>query len=216
MSYDEILSQGREMNAHAAIDPARTALLVIDMQNGFALAESPFGKAEVRALIPAINQLAGIVRAAGGHIVWTRHGYADEAPFALQPWQTEAPIFRALAERFRPGSRDHDVLDAMDVRSEDDVIDKFRYSALTRNSSNLEELLVARDVEAVIIVGCASNCCCESTARDAYALGFKVFVPEDGNAAASEEERRAALLNISRVCADIRPIASLTALITAA
>jgi ureidoacrylate peracid hydrolase len=213
MSYDDILSQGREMNAHAAIDPTRTALLVIDMQNGFALAESPFGKAEVRALIPAINGLADVVRAAGGHVVWTRHGYTDDPPFALRPWQTEAPVFRALADRFRPGSHDHEVLEAMDVRGEDAVVDKFRYSALTRNSSNLEELLIARDIEAVIIVGCASNCCCESTARDAYALGYKVFVPEDGSAAASEEERRAALLNISRVCADIRPLASLTALI---
>jgi nicotinamidase-related amidase len=216
MTYDEILSQGREMNAHATIDPARTTLLVIDMQNGFALAESPFGKAEVRALVPAINALAETVRGAGGHVVWTRHGYADAPPLALEPWQTEAPIFRALAERFRPGSHDHDLLEAMEVRAGDDVVDKYRYSALTRNSSNLEELLVARGMDSVIIVGCASNCCCESTARDAYALGYRVFVPEDGNAAASEEERRAALFNISRVCADIRPIASLTELIASA
>jgi len=216
MSYDVILAEGRAMHAHPSIEPARTALLVIDMQNAFALPSSPFGKEAVRALVEPINALAGTVRGAGGHVVWTRHAYTDEGPQAMQPWQVDGPVFAMLAERLRPGLPDYQLVDEMDVHGADDVIDKYRYSALGRHSSGLEDILVQRGITTVIVVGCASNTCCESTARDAYALGYRVFAPEDGNACASEAERRSAILNMSRVCADIRPIADLTALIAAA
>ena len=59
------------------IDPRRTALLVIDMQNYFVKpghqAETPLA----REIVPNINRLAAELRRRGGHVVWIRNGTAD-------------------------------------------------------------------------------------------------------------------------------------------
>jgi ureidoacrylate peracid hydrolase len=61
------------------LDPARTALIAIDMQNAFMLPGVAF--VEIKAaptIVPNINRLADAMRAAGGTVVWIVTTYTDD------------------------------------------------------------------------------------------------------------------------------------------
>src|SRR5689334_10154980 len=73
-----IARRGRE-HIFDDLDPARTALVVVDMQNGFMkheVAHSPCAMAH--EIVPNINRLAAAVRATGGVVVWIQTAYTDE------------------------------------------------------------------------------------------------------------------------------------------
>ena len=64
-------------------------------------------------------------------------------------------------------------------------------------------LLRERDIDTVIITGTLTNCCCESTARDAHQLGFRVIFVEDANAALSDDDHNATLNSLAPLFADV-------------
>jgi nicotinamidase-related amidase len=63
---------------------------------------------------------------------------------------------------------------------EDIIIDKNRYSAFWR--TGLDEFLRSKNVEDVVIAGVLTNCCCETTARDAFMRDYRVFFVSDATA----------------------------------
>ena len=80
-----VARRGRE-HIFDDLDPAKTALVVVDMQNGFMLhevAHSPCAMAH--EIVPNINRLAEAVRATGGAVVWIQTAYTDET---LTSWST--------------------------------------------------------------------------------------------------------------------------------
>jgi ureidoacrylate peracid hydrolase len=79
----------------------------------------------------------------------------------------------------------------LDVRAEDAVIDKVRFSAFTPGASGLDALLRGLGIDTVIVSGTLTNCCCESTARDAMQLNYRVLIAADANAALSDAEHAA-------------------------
>jgi len=214
-AYAELMARGRTINRFDAIDSTRTALLVIDLQNGFILPDSPFGLARAQPLLPLANTLAAALRAAGGKVIWTRHTYTDSGPRAVAPWQTQNPVIGALAAALREGNDAHRLHADLDVAEHDAVIDKYRYSALTYHSSDLHKILRDWDIDTLIIMGCVANCCCETTARDAYQMGYKVIFLADGNAAPTAEDEAAARLSVASVCADVRPAFEVLAMLAA-
>jgi nicotinamidase-related amidase len=60
-------------------------------------------------------------------------------------------------------------------------------------SSDIDAQLKARGIDTVLITGTATNVCCESTARDAMLLDYKVVMLSDGNATFTEEEHASSL-----------------------
>jgi len=76
------IERGRRLNSFDRIDPARTALIAIDLQIAFTLAGEVFGNANARDIIPNVNRLANAMRAAGGHVLWTRQTVTRELPYA--------------------------------------------------------------------------------------------------------------------------------------
>ena len=186
----------------ADLDLARTALLVIDMQEAF-IALGRVCATGARAIVGNINALMKAVRRYGT-IVLTRHTMTAHGEYALPRWQADMPRVRTMAPLFEAGTKPHAIDPRIDVAPADVVIDKYRFSALTRNSSTLPEVLEARSVNNVIVTGVAANCCCESTARDASQLGFKTFFVSDSVAAVTAGEHEAALLNMGMMFADVR------------
>ena len=85
----------------------------------------------------------------------------------------------------------------------DPVVEKNRFSAFIQGSSNLEQVLRERGIDTVLITGTVTSVCCESTARDAMMLDFKVVMIEDCCAALSDDEHRAALENIIQQFGDV-------------
>jgi ureidoacrylate peracid hydrolase len=187
------------------LDPARTALLVIDMQTAFC---SPGAPAEVpiaREIVPAINALTGSLRKLGCPVIWVLH--ANTSRDGRSDWSLffNNVVGEAVRERtmaaLAPGQQS--VWAELEVSPEDHTVIKNRYSALIAGSSQLERLLRSLDLDTVLIAGTKTNVCCESTARDAMMLDFKTVMLSDCCAALSDDEHRSALENIFQQFGDV-------------
>ncbi len=190
----------------ADLDPARTALVVIDLQHAFM--NEAVGHAVVpaaRDIVPAVNRLAAAVRATGGGVFWIKMTHDDRC---LEDWsvafELATPAMRekriaALSE----GTLGHELWPELEVRPEDEIVTKYRYSAFLPGTSELPERLRARGFDTVLITGTVTNVCCESSARDANMTNFRTIMVSDGNAASSREEHDASLTAFYNVFGDV-------------
>lgn len=209
------VERGKWLNTFGEIDPARSALVIVDMQRAFVGEGEVFGNPYAHAIIPQVNALAAAMRAAGGQVIWTRQTVSDTPPLAMAPWQydpADAKV-RAAMEALSAGSAGHELHPEMEAFSGDLVIDKYRYSAFACPDAALERALGAFQPELLLIAGTLTNVCCESIARDAYMLGFKVIFLSDATAAKCDEEHNAALLNLRLHFADVRTSADVISLL---
>lgn len=199
----------RRGKAHifADMEPARTALVVVDLQNGFMMEGVAHSLIKGgHEIVPNVNKLAAILRAAGGVVVWIRNTATEES---LKSWSI---AYEKLAnptrakkrmESLKPGSIGHQIWAGMDVQPDDLIVDKTRFSAFIQGSSNIEALLRARGIDTVLISGTSTSVCCESTARDAAMRNFQTIMVSDGLAAGTDEEHNAALLNFYLTFGDV-------------
>jgi ureidoacrylate peracid hydrolase len=202
-----IARRGRE-HVYEDLDPAKTALVVVDMQNAFMLpgvAHALCPMAE--RIVPNINRLAQAVRATGGAVIWIKTTFTPEV---LESWsvysQMSTPAHLAKRiEALTADSKGHELWDGLDVRPDDLIVEKKRFSAFIQGSSNLAEVLRARDIDTLLITGTVTSVCCESTARDAMMLNFKTIMVTDGNAAATDEDHNASLIAFYLTFGDIMP-----------
>ena len=177
------------------IEPAKTALVVIDMQNYFM---KPGFQGEVpmaRKIVPTVNRLAAATRELGGHVVWVRNTTSGtrESWSVLHDWlQTPDRRDRRYAS-MELGQEGHALWGELDVRPEDAQIVKKRFSAFIQGSSDIEAYLRGRGIDTLLIGGTATQVCCESSARDAMMLNFKVIMVPDALATYSDEEQNISL-----------------------
>ena len=85
-------------------------------------------------------------------------------------------------------------------------VKKIKYSAFLAGSSDIDAQLKARGIDTVLIAGTATNVCCESTARDAMMLDYKVIMLSDGTATLTEEEHAGALNTFMMFFGDVMSI----------
>ena len=178
------------------LDPKHTALVVVDLQNAFM--DDEVGHAvcpAARDIVPAVNRLAGAVRASGGAVFWIKNTF-DET--CLTEWSVmqdiSTPAMRARrAAAMSEGTKGHDLWPTLDVKPEDEIMKKNRFSAFLPGASELPARLRARGFDTVLITGTVTNVCCESSARDAMMANFRVVMISDGNAAATPAEHEASL-----------------------
>ena len=113
----------------------------------------------------------------------------------------------------RDGAEGHRLHDSLEIDDRDLVLNKTRYSAFIQGASDIGTVLEARGVDTLMIAGTLTNVCCESSARDAYMLGYRVLFAADATAAVTDAEHNAALLNLALNFADVRACTELHALI---
>ncbi len=82
---------------------------------------------------------------------------------------------------------------ALEVLPDDLRVKKIKYSAFIAGSSDIDAQLKSRGIDSVLITGTATNVCCESSARDAMMLDYRVTMVSDGNATWTDEEHAATL-----------------------
>jgi nicotinamidase-related amidase len=199
------IERGRAMNFFPAIDPAKTALIVVDLQNGFMVEGQPLANQHALDIVPNVNLLADALRAAGGKIAWTRHTFVETAPFAPPAWQMTGGFrYPEALACLAPDTFGHALHSELAVAAPDIVIDKYRYSVFIHHSSDLDAKLRGAGIDTIIVTGTVTNCCCESTARDGNMLGYKVIFVSDATAALTDEEHNAALLSMATIFADVR------------
>lgn len=179
------------------VDPDRgsTALLVIDMQEFF--------DDIALAIVPMVNELIASARAAGVPVIFTRHGHRDLARDGgvLAGWWHDD-----LAMVDTPPWQ---LIGTLDVRAADPIVDKTRYSAFY--GTWLEAYLRRTGVTDLVICGVMTNCCCETTARDAFMRDFRVFVSDDATAAESADLHVASLTGIAYACGVVASTQRITA-----
>lgn len=191
--------------SHDNLDAVRTALVVIDMQNYFVAQGFPLEVPLARGVVPNINRLARTLRALGGAVVWVQ----TTATGALEYWAN-------YHEHMLTPERSKTRLAQLDEKAEgfalypkleplptDLWVKKIKYSAFIPGSSDIDTRLRSRGIESLLITGTLTNVCCESTARDAMMLNYRVIMVADGNASLSDEEHAASLNNFLSYFGDV-------------
>ena len=211
-----VLERRGRLNPFDGLDPARTALIVVDLQNGFMAPGQPAEIAPAREIVPNVNRLAAATRAAGGTVVWIQNTITPESEkswsiylgnFANEDWGLR------MRRAFTPGDFGHALYPSLEVRPSDLTVRKTRFSAFVPGASELDSILRGRGIDTLIVVGTATNVCCESTARDAMMLNYKIFFVSDANACRTDEEHNATLAILLMMFADVRSTDEMIALL---
>jgi nicotinamidase-related amidase len=207
-SLDRMNTRMGKLHPFDAVDPRATALLVVDMQNYFV---KPGHQGEVplaREIVPNINRLAAELRRRGGLVVWVRNGTRD----TRENWSNYHEFLHTPERherRYAAMDIDGDGYEYWhlnDIRPEDTQVTKTRYSAFIQGSSNIERVLRDRGIDTLLITGTATNVCCESSARDAMMLNYKVVMVSDGLATHNDEEHNAALSIFYGLFGDVQTV----------
>lgn len=211
---DRIVRRRGRLHIYADFDPKRTALVVVDMQNAFV---APGGIGEVplaRAIVPNINAIARALRTGGGRVVWIR-GLVDSP---RGPWALYLAEFEKNPDAWRaalaPGAEGWKFWHEMDVRPDDLVVRKDRYSAF-HGPDDLDGTLRAAGVDTVIVAGTLTNSCCESTARDAMHHDYRTIMVMDANACRSDADHLATMSTFLNSFGDVLTTAAIVARIAA-
>jgi ureidoacrylate peracid hydrolase len=185
-------------------DPARNAHFIIDMQNGFLEEVAPVEVPEARTIVDNVNRLSRAIRDAGGTNVFLRYTTSDlDGEWSVFGRRMGAELTPRHKAAFMPGAHYHQFWPALDVAPEDLVIDKGRFSGLCAGASTMHADLQARGIDTLLITGTLTNCCCETTARDAMQLNYRVNMVTDANAALSDAEHEMTLFTLGFIFADL-------------
>jgi nicotinamidase-related amidase len=189
----------------AWIAPARTALLVVDMQIDFATPEGAMGRAgaNLAAVPPALaaaKRLAEAARAAGAPVVFVGLMTAPEDDSAA--WAERLRRQGGDPERdfalCRTGTRGAAFVGPIPLVGES-VAPKLRYSGFFR--TDLDAQLQRLGVDTLVVAGLTTDCCVDCTVRDAFHLDYHVFVAGDACAAYDADLHAATLQSLALNCA---------------
>lgn len=199
------------------VDPAHTAIVVVDMQNDFCAAgghiDRRFGcdQAANEALADRIAALVAAGRSRGAHMVWVQAIYDDK--------YVPPPMLAKSAERGDTGPRCAEGSWGADFyrlapAAGDILIRKHCYSAF--QGTPLDAQLRRRGVRTLVVTGVSTNICVESTFRDGHSRGYYIVVPGDCVASPAPDLHAATLRNVETLIGDVTAAEDLIALWTAA
>jgi ureidoacrylate peracid hydrolase len=181
--------------------PARTALVLVDLQNDFLHPNGAYGRAgqsapAIAALAARLKPVADAMRAAGGWIVSTH--------FTLVPGRNGEPFILPHLKKLRPflgtgdfapGGFGHDLV--AQLKPADLMIEKVAYSAFYM--SRMEFVLGRAGIDTLVFAGIVTNGGVASTVRDAHVRDFRCLVLADGCAAFSEDVHAATIASLASV-----------------
>jgi ureidoacrylate peracid hydrolase len=195
------------------VDFARTAVVVVDMQNAFASPGGMFDLAgvDISGAAPAIaanRALLATARARGVRVIYLQMTYRSDLSDAGGP---NSPNYHKelamVLMRRRPdlmgkllveNTWDWQIIEALAPQAGDHVVTKSRYSGFSGTS--LDAYLRSEDIRYLLFTGVATNVCVESTARDAYFGEFWPILVEDAmNHSGPDFNRQATLWNFENV-----------------
>ncbi|MDH3688274.1 MAG: cysteine hydrolase [Gammaproteobacteria bacterium] len=203
---DQVVARRGRLHAFQHLDPPRTALLVVDMQNAFVAEGGAAELPSARDIVPNINRLALALREHGGHVIWLISTYG---PSSENDWPVlfEEILGPERARRFRggliEGTPGHALYPALAREPNDPVLSKNRFSGFCGSQGRLTQLLRDHGIDTVIVVGTVTSVCCESTAREATMENFRCIMVADANAGRTREEDMATFSMFIQVFGDV-------------
>jgi nicotinamidase-related amidase len=168
-------------------DPDSTAVVVVDMQNGFC---HPDGSLYAPGSEAAIDPVAGLVeraRSAGVQVVYTRDVHPPEQ-FDDAHYYDE---FERWGEHVLEGSWEAEVVEDLPVEPDDHVVEKHTYDAF--HETELDGWLTARGIDDLVVCGTLANVCVLHTAASAGLRDYRPVLVEDAIGAIEDDHREYAL-----------------------
>jgi ureidoacrylate peracid hydrolase len=198
--------------------PENAALIVIDMQNCLCKPDGSVASIglDVSQCIQAIKPCCEVLDMARAHsvpVIFTRYvlkqDYSDGGIMIKH-------LLPELAEKgaLKEGSHDAEIIPEMNVRDDEIVLDKNRPSSF--HGTDLDGILERMGVSQLIVCGVTTNCCVETTVRDASQRDYEVFVVGDACGELEEERHRVALKTMDMLFADVVTVNALRATLSRA
>jgi len=185
---------GREHTIESLNGPS-TALVVVDMQLYFMGEGQPSECPVAREIVPNINRLAEATRRAGGTVVWIQtHSGPDSLDFwSVYDERMTEENGQKRVDGMNPGGSGFDIWPDLNVKDEDLIVPKTRYSAFMPDPSVFDGILKERGIDTLLVTGVSTCTCVESTARDAMMLNYRTMMITDGCAAPDDELHNATI-----------------------
>jgi ureidoacrylate peracid hydrolase len=179
------------------IDPTRTTLIVIDMQNAFGSKGGMFDKAGVditgiQKVLPPTAAAIEAARRAGIKVVWIKMGFQPDLSDLGAEDSPNGRVLLSFGVKDGVLTRDQwgtDIVDELTPEQGEPVVYKTRFSAFYR--TDLDELLRRYDAKHLIITGCTTSVCVESTIRDAFFRDYHCILLEDCTAELNRSDHEA-------------------------
>jgi nicotinamidase-related amidase len=159
-----------EIHEEVRVDPAKTVLIVVDMQNDFVKEGGSLVVPDAEGTLPAIRRLLDLARETGMKVVFTQDTHTDGDP----EWEI-------WPEHVREGDWGWQIVDELEPREDELVIRKVRYDAFY--GTHLDHFLRIWDVDTLIVCGTVANICVHYTAASAALRWYDVIIPKDATSA---------------------------------
>ena len=173
-----------EIHHEVRLDPAKTALVVVDMQNDFVKEGGSLVVPDAEATIPAIRALLDLARQSGMKVVFTQDTHTEGDP----EWEI-------WPEHVREGSWGWQIVDELAPREDELVIRKVRYDAFY--GTHLDHFLRLWGVDTLVLCGTVANICVHYTAASAALRWHRVVIPKDATSALDPFDLEASLRQTS-------------------
>jgi nicotinamidase-related amidase len=180
------------------LDPARTAAVVVDMQNGFCHPDGSLYAPASEAVVEPITDVLASVRKAGASVVFTRDVHPPEQ-FEGNHYYDE---FDRWGEHVVEGSWETEIVDELAVREADHVVTKHTYDAFYE--TELEGWLSAHGIETLLLCGTLANVCVLHTAGSAGLRDFRPILLDDAVGFIEEDHREYALDHAGWLFGEVR------------
>lgn len=194
----KVVARRGRLHAFETIDPKTTALVAIDLD------QATVGRDDAwQRIVATVNTLAAAVRETGGVVAWVL------SRMNAMPKHFGAILGAELATRYfndghldGPGTR---LAHGLQRQQADVIAVKSGASAFFPGKCDLKNQLDARGIDTVLIAGAVTNICCESSARDAAELEYRVIMVSDALSGQAHGLHEATLATFYRIFGDVRP-----------
>ncbi|WP_432816654.1 cysteine hydrolase family protein [Sulfitobacter sp. JB4-11] len=203
----------KEFNADRITEPARSALIIVDMQyatghrtgalaqrmaaEGNTITDWRFDRIDA-LVIPNTQRLIKAMRVVGGKVIYVTIGAAlsdcSDAPVHMRAF------FQSVGNY--EGQRAHQIINELAPEPGDPIVRKTSIGAFA--STGLDHLLRSLDREHLFLTGVSTNMCVETTAREAADRGYAVTLVEDACATTHKELHEGTMRNFARFFGKVR------------
>jgi nicotinamidase-related amidase len=181
---------------------ARTAFLIVDLQNDFVRVGAPLEVPDARATLAPVGRVLTAFRSAKRPVIFTRF---VAGPQETLLWKWSAPIYppvrcchRGVRRAYADIGAEREgiaVVDELEPLPGEYQVDKYGYGAFFRTS--LPDILRHEGVDTLLLAGTVTQICVEETGREAFHYGYKTVMLSDGVSSFDPELHRAALKNFA-------------------
>jgi nicotinamidase-related amidase len=169
------------------VDPASTAVVVVDVQNGFCHPDGSLYAPASEEVIADVTEVVSAAHDAGASVVYTRDVHPPEQ-FEGNHYYDE---FERWGEHVLEGSWEAELVEDLNVREEDHVVEKHTYDAFYQ--TDLEGYLDAHGIDDLLICGTLANVCVLHTAGSAGLRDYRPVLIEDALGYIEEDHKEYAV-----------------------